>query len=152
MVSFENLAEFKEMEGQDLPVSDWLEVTQEMVNHFAKATHDFQWIHVDVERARRESPFNGPIAHGFLSVSLVSKFILETMEVRSAKLVINYGMNKVRFPHPVPVGSFLRLHTKVTKIEDREPNGIQVLWDCVMEIKGVEKPACVGQFINLILE
>ncbi len=151
MLTIKNLAAFKDMIGQDLPPSDWLEITQEMVNSFAEATQDFQWIHVDVERAKKESPFKGPVAHGFMSVSLISKFILEGVEIESAKLVVNYGLNKVRFPHPVPVGSFLRLHTKVAKVEDRD-KGVQVFWDCLMEIKGVEKPACVGQFISLMFE
>lgn len=152
MTTITNLTALKELEGQTLPPSGWLEITQEMVNSFASATLDFQWIHVDVERARQESPFKGPVAHGFMSVSLLPKFILDEVKIESAKLVINYGLNKVRFPHPVPVGSLVRLHTTVAKVEEREPAGVQTFWDCVIEIKGVEKPACVGQFITLMYE
>lgn len=152
MMTISTLDAFKEMEGQDLPVTDWMEVTQEMVNHFAEATGDFQWIHVDVERAKKESPFGGPIAHGFFSVSLASKFIMETVSVESAKMGVNYGLDKVRFPHPVPVGSRVRMHTKVAQIDAQGPNGVKVFWDCTLEIEGVAKPACVARFISLMFE
>ncbi|NRB48217.1 MAG: MaoC family dehydratase [Saprospiraceae bacterium] len=152
MMTISTLDAFREMEGQDLPVTDWMEVSQEMVNHFAEATGDFQWIHVDVERAKKESPFGGPIAHGFFSVSLASKFIMETVSVESVKMGVNYGLDKVRFPHPVPVGSRVRMHTKVTQIDAQGPNGVKVFWDCTLEIDGVEKPACVARFISLMFE
>ncbi len=151
-MKFETLAAFKEMEGKDLPVSDWLEVTQEMVNHFAQATQDFQWIHTDVERAKKESPFGGPIAHGFFSVSMASKFIMDAVAIESVKMGVNYGLDKVRFPHPVPVGCHIRMHTKVASIAPQQPNGVKVFWDCTLEIKGIEKPACVARFISLMFE
>lgn len=151
-MKFKNILEFRKMEGQDLPPSEWLEVTQQMVNDFATATLDFQWIHTDVERAKKESPFGGPIAHGFFSVAMFSKFIMDAVEVESAKLGVNYGLEKVRFPHAVPVGSMIRLLTKVAKIEDQGNRGIKIFWDCTLEIKDVKKPACVGVFISLLFE
>ena len=151
-MQFKNISEFRKMEGQDLPPTEWLEVTQQMVNDFAAATQDFQWIHIDVERAKKESPFGGPIAHGFFSVSMLSKFIMDSIEIKSAKMGVNYGLEKVRFPHPVPVGSHIRLLTKVAQIKNQGSNGVRIFWDCTLEIKGVNKPACVGTFISLLFE
>lgn len=152
MIRVENLAAFKKLEGESLPPSDWLEISQEMINDFAKATLDWQWLHVDVERAKRESPFKTTIAHGFMSLSLISKFLIDAIEIGGVKVFLNYGLNRVRFPHPVPVGSLLRMHTQIAKVKQQESSGVKVLWDCVVEIKGVEKPACVGQFISIIYE
>ena len=149
---FENISDFRKMEGKELPPSPWLEVTQQMVNDFAAATMDFQWIHTDVERAKKESPFGGPIAHGFFSVSILSKFLMDAIVVQSAKMGVNYGLEKVRFPHPVLVGSHIRLLARIVEIKDQGPNGIKIFWNCTLEIKGVEKPACVGIFISLIFE
>ncbi len=151
-MQFKNIAEFRKMEGQDLPPSQWLQVTQKMVNDFSAATQDYQWIHTDVERAKKESPFGGPIAHGFFSVSMLSKFIMDNVEIKSAKMGVNYGLEKVRFPHPVPVGSHIRLLANVAQVKDQGPTGIRIFWDCTLEIKGVEKPACVGTFISLLFE
>ena len=151
-MEFENIAEFKTMVGQTLPPTKWLTVKQEMINSFAEATLDFQWIHVDVERAKKESPFKGPVAHGFMSVSLASKFIEEVAIIKSVNMGVNYGLNKVRFPHPVPVNAKLRMHTKVAAVEDYGPNGVKTIWDCTIEIEGVDKPACVAQFISLAFE
>ncbi len=148
----ENIAAFREMEGKALPDGEWIKVTQEMINAFARATLDFQWIHVDVERAKKESPFKTPIAHGFMSVSLLSKMIEDAVMIKSAKMGVNYGLNKVRFPHPVAVDSQLRMKCVVGKIEDYGDNGIKIFWDCTVEIQGNEKPACVGQFITLLFE
>ena len=151
-MTFQNIAEFRQQEGQDLPPSQWLQVTQKMVDDFSAATQDYQWIHTDVERAKKESPFGGTIAHGFFSVSMLSKFIMDNVEVHSAKMGVNYGLEKVRFPHPVPVGSEIRLLTKVAKVDDYGNKGVKIFWDCVLEIKGVKKPACVGTFISLLFE
>ncbi|MEO1263115.1 MAG: MaoC family dehydratase [Bacteroidota bacterium] len=151
-MQFENITDFKKKEGQDLPPSQWLTVTQKMVDDFSAATQDYQWIHTDVERAKKESPFGGTIAHGFFSVSMLSKFIMDNVDVKSAKMGVNYGLEKVRFPHPVPVGSDIRLLTKVAKITDYGERGIKIFWDCTLEIKNVEKPACVGTFISLLFE
>ena len=151
-MQFENIADFKKKEGQELPPSAWLTVTQKMVDDFSAATQDYQWIHTDVERAKKESPFGGTIAHGFFSVSMLSKFIMDNVEIASAKMVVNYGLEKVRFPHPVPVGSDIRLLTKVAKITDYGERGAKIFWDCKLEVKDVEKPACVGTFISLLFE
>ena len=153
-LEIENLAEFKKMVGKPLPVGDWVTVTQEMINAFADATLDFQWIHVDVERAKKESPFKAPIAHGFMSVSLLSKMIEDSIMIKSAVMGVNYGLNKVRFPHPVAVDSKLRLVGSVLSVEDYGDNGkgVKTVWGCKVEIEGVEKPACVGEFITLAFE
>ncbi len=147
-----DFATFKTMVGQELPATDWITVTQEMINDFAKATLDFQWIHIDVERAKKESPFGGPIAHGFLSASLLPEFIAKSLSLKSAKMGVNYGMNKLRFPHPVPAGSRLRAKCTVGNVEDYGENGIKTTWNVVMEIEGVEKPAVVAQMVSLAFE
>ena len=149
---FKDLNEFKTYEGKVLPVGEWLTITQEMINDFAKATLDFQWIHVDVEKATKHSPFKKPVAHGFMSVSLLSKMLGDLFEVTSVKIGVNYGLNKVRFPNPVLVGSKLRLNTKVAAIEQYAENGVKITWECSVEIKGEEKPACVAEFISLMFE
>lgn len=147
-----SLAELKQLEGTALPPSSWITITQEMVNSFADATRDFQWIHVDPERAKRESPFKTAIAHGFMSVSLLSAMIEEVVQISSASMGVNYGLNKVRFPQPVPVGSQLRLHAKVLKIDNVGRNGVKITWDCTVEINGTEKPACVAEWVTLLFE
>ncbi len=147
-----NLSEFKQMEGQELPPSEWLTVTQEMINSFADATLDFQWIHTDAERATKESPFKAPIAHGFLSLSLIPKLMADSIRIQSVKMGINYGVNKVRFPHHVPAASRVRLKNKITKVESYAENGAKITWHGVIEIEGVEKPACVAEFVSLSFE
>ncbi len=151
-MTVENLAELQQWVGKELPPTPWKTISQEMIKHFAEATQDHQWIHVDVERAKKESPFGGPIAHGFLSVSLISKFVEEALHVNSVKMGVNYGLNKVRLPHPVAAGNKLRLVGKIASVEPYAENGSKVVWDCTLEIEGVEKPACVGQFVALIFE
>lgn len=140
------------MEGKALPDGQWITVDQEMINAFARATLDFQWIHVDVEKAKKESPFKAPVAHGFMSVSLLSKMIEDLVMINSAKMGVNYGLNKIRFPHPVVVNSRLRLVSAITKIDTYDGNGIKITWQCKVEIEGVEKPACVGEFLTLLFE
>ncbi len=147
-----NIEALKEMVNQPLPQGEWITVSQEMINAFARATLDFQWIHVDVERAKKESPFKQPIAHGFMSVSLLSKMLEDAILVKSGKMGVNYGLNKVRFPHPVAVNSKLRLNGKINNVEDYGDNGAKIFWGCEVEIEGVDKPACVGEFITLLFE
>ena len=152
MKIYKNLAEFKQGVGEQF-VSDWITITQEMINKFAEATLDFQWIHIDAERAKKESPFGGTtIAHGFMSVSMLSKFLEETVKIESVKMGVNYGLDKVRFPHPVPSNSKLRLHVKIDKVTDQGSTGVKVFWNCTLEIEGVAKPACVATFISLAFE
>ena len=143
---------FRELEGKAIPTGDWLTITQDMINDFAKATMDFQWIHVDVEKAAKYSPFKKPVAHGFMSVSLLARLLGDSIRVKSAKMGVNYGLNRVRFPSPVLVDSRLRLQGEVLKIEDYGDNGLKVTWNCEVEIEGSEKPACVAEFISLMFE
>jgi acyl dehydratase len=147
-----NFEEFRKKEGKDLPLGAWIPVTQEMINAFADATLDFQWIHIDVEKAKKHSPFKAPVAHGFMSVSLISKMLGDVMQVKSVQMGVNYGLNKVRFPHPVVVDSKLRLQSKIEKIETYGDNGVKVTWNCIVEIEGAKKPACVAEFVSLMFE
>ncbi len=151
-LELENFVAFRALEGKPLPVGDWIPVTQEMINDFAKATMDFQWIHIDVEKANLHSPFKKPVAHGFMSVSLISKLLEDSIRVKSAKMGVNYGLNKVRFPSPVLVDSRLRLSGDIQKIEDYGDTGLKITWNCVVEIEGTIKPACVAEFISLMFE
>jgi acyl dehydratase len=128
--------------GRHLGYSDWLEITQDRVNLFAEATGDYQWIHVDVERAKRESPFGGPIAHGYLSLSLSNLLVPTVVEVDGFSLAINYGVDRVRFPAPVPVGARLRAGVELVEVGD-VAGGIQTTMRVTMEVEGSEKPACV---------
>ncbi|MGB5508641.1 MaoC family dehydratase [Robiginitalea sp.] len=146
-----NIAALRAFEGKDLPTGEWVTVTQEMINDFAKATGDDQWIHTDVEKARKFSPFKTTIAHGFLSLSLLSK-LLSVMEVQSATMGVNYGLNKVRFPSPVPSGSRVRLQSRIASMESYGKNGVKITWDCTLELENSPKPACVAEFISLMFE
>ncbi len=148
----ENFEVFKTYEGKSLPTGEWVLVTQEMINAFAEATQDFQWVHVDIERIKKESPFKKPIAHGFLSISLLSKMLMDLVVVESLTMGVNYGLNKVRFPHVLPVDSRIRLHGSIAKIEAYSDNGLKITWDCNVEIENIEKPACVAEFISLMFE
>ncbi len=147
-----NLAALKKKVGSELPLGDWITVTQEMINAFAEATLDFQWIHVDVEKANQYSPFKAPVAHGFMSVSLISKMLGEVLRVESVQMGVNYGLNKVRFPNPVLVNSKVRLRSKILQVDPYGDTGMKILWDCTVEIEGAEKPACVAEFVSLMFE
>ena len=142
-----SLAELKTLIGQEVAVSDWTEITQERVNQFAVATGDLQWIHVDVERARKESPFGGPVAHGFLTLSLLPKLMADAMSMPDVKMGVNYGLNKVRFPAPVPVGSRLRARMTLQTVEDIA-GGAQVTWLVTIEREGSDKPVCVAESVS----
>lgn len=144
MKTFETLADLAACVGQEVAVSDWVTITQEQVNRFAEATGDHQWIHVDVERARA-GPFGAPIAHGFLTLSLLPVFFDSSFEVRQAGVGVNYGLNKVRFTAPVPVGSRLRGHLTLLSAEPIEPDGLQMLWSVAVEREGSDKPVCVAE-------
>ena len=139
---FETLDEVKAAVGTPLGASDWVEVTQDRVNQFADATGDYQWIHTDVERARRESPFGGPIAHGYLTLALSNMFLPQIIEVRGVSLGVNYGTARVRFPAPVPVGSRVRATAELVACDDI-PGGVQTTIRITVEIEGGDKPACV---------
>jgi acyl dehydratase len=131
--------------GAALGPSDWLDVTQEQVDQFADATHDHQWIHVDPEKAAK-GPFGGPIAHGYLTLSLLVPLVGGIIELEHKSMGVNYGLNKVRFPAPVPVGSRVRLSGTVASVDD-VPGGVQVVLDLVMEREGGDKPVCVAQAV-----
>jgi acyl dehydratase len=133
--------------GTTLGTTDWFEVTQERVNRFADATGDHQWIHVDVERAEKDSPFGGPIAHGYLTLSLTNLVLPEVLEVRGVSMGLNYGTGKVRFPAPVPVGGRVRGTAELTACDDI-PGGIQTTIVITMEVEGGAKPACVVESLS----
>ena len=152
LLIFENFTDFKLALEKELPTGNWYQVTQQMINDFANATLDKQWIHVDEERAKIESPFKSTVAHGFMLVSMISKLLEEQFAIKSVKMCFNYGFNKVRFPTPVPVNSELRMHATIKEIEDLGFNGIKVTFSCTIEIKGQEKPACVAEFIAALFE
>lgn len=151
-LELENLAVLKTWVGKELPKGEWLRVTQEMINDFARATLDFQWIHVDVEKATQFSPFKKPVAHGFLSLSLLSKMLGDLIRVKSVKMGVNYGLNKVRFPSPVLVDSRVGLHSSIKSIEPYNESGVKVTWNCTVAIEGSDKPACVAEFVSLMFE
>ena len=144
MKIFKTLAELTAMVGQEVAVSDWITITQEQVNLFAQATGDHQWIHVDVERAKA-GPFGGPIAHGFLTLSLLPRFFAEAMVIEESAMGVNYGLNKVRFMAPVPVGSRLRARLTLVSSDPIDNNGVQLVWDMVVEKEGSAKPVCVAR-------
>ncbi len=152
LLIFENFTDFKLALEKELPTGNWYQVTQQMINDFANATLDKQWIHVDEERAKIESPFKSTVAHGFMLVSMISKLLEEQFAIKSVKMGLNYGLNKVRFPTPVPVNSELRMHATIKEIEDLGFNVIKVTFSCTIEIKGQEKPACVAEFIAALFE
>lgn len=132
--------------GQRLGYSEWHEITQDQVNRFADATGDHQWIHVDPERAKRESPFGGPIAHGYLTLSLAPVLLSEVVSVSGVSMGLNYGCNKVRFPAPVPVGSKLRLGATLVSVEEIT-GGAEVVIGLSFEVDGQAKPSCVAQVV-----
>ena len=138
------LAELPSLKGSELGTSGWVEVTQERVNLFADATGDHQWIHVDVDRAKAESPFGGPIGHGYLTLSLLIPMWSEVLVVSDATMGVNYGLNKVRFPAPVPVGSKLRLTATLKDVEE-VAGGLQVTVSAVIEAEGAAKPVCIAE-------
>ncbi|MGY1810891.1 MaoC family dehydratase [Blastococcus sp. SYSU D00669] len=144
------LAELPSYKGREVGTSDWFEVTQESVSLFADATSDHQWIHVDVERANRESPFGGPIAHGYLTLSLLIPMWSQVLTVTDTKMAVNYGLNKVRFPAPVPVGSKVRLTATLTDVEEIK-GGYQLTVAAVIEREGGDKPVCVAEPVFRVL-
>ena len=143
----EGIAGLRELVGRHLGHSEWMEVTQERVNTFADATGDHQWIHVDPERAAAESPFGGPIAHGYLTLSLGPVLMPSILAVTGVRMGVNYGCGKVRFPSPVPVGSRLRLGAQLDAVEDLPGDGAQVHMTFTYEVEGADKPACVAEII-----
>jgi acyl dehydratase len=144
--TFETFAEVARHVGQDVAISDWLTITQAQVNQFADATHDHQWIHTDPERAEA-GPFGAPIAHGFLTLSLLPCMFESAFEIHQTRMGINYGLNKVRFTAPVPVGSRLRGHMHLLACDSIEPLGLQMTWQVTVEREGSDKPVCVAESV-----
>jgi acyl dehydratase len=138
------LAELPSYKGQELGTSDWFEVTQDRVDLFADATDDHQWIHVDVERAKTESPFGGPVGHGYLTLSLLIPMWSQVLTVTDTTMAVNYGLNKVRFPSPVPVGSRVRLTATLADVEE-VTGGLQVTVSALIEREGGDKPVCIAE-------
>lgn len=133
--------------GEALGETDWLEIDQKRVDLFADATGDHQWIHVDVEKAKR-GPFGAPIAHGYLTASLASHFLPQLVEVRGISMGVNYGCDRIRFPAPVPVGSRVRAQGTLTHAEETKDGGVQAKITLTIEIEGSERPACVIETIS----
>lgn len=149
--TFKNFEELKAQEGQLIGVSDWFKITQDRINDFAKATMDEQWIHVDTERAKTESPFGGTIAHGYLILSLVAKFYFETISFENIKMGINYGTDKVRFMNAVKVNANIRAHMRLVEVVDVE-GGVKYKTEVTVEIEGEKKPACVAETLAIVLK
>jgi acyl dehydratase len=148
--TFDGIDEVRAAVGRHLGHSDWVTVTQEQVQTFAEATGDHQWIHVDVERANAESPFGGPIAHGYLTLALTNLLLPQVVEVRGVSLGVNRGTGKVRFPSPVPVGSRLRAGVELVAVDD-VTDGIDTTMVITVEREGADKPVCVVESLSRYL-
>lgn len=148
----EGVEELRSLIGQEVGASDWFEVTQQRINDFADATEDHQWIHVDVERAKADSPFHSTIAHGFLTLSLMPHLAAQALKVQGDfKMGINYGLNRLRFVSPVPSGSRVRARFTLQSVED-VAGGIQITWSVTCEIEGGQKPALVAEWLTRYYE
>jgi acyl dehydratase len=151
MRTIENYRAMEDLVGEQLVISDWHMITQDEVNQFASVTGDHQWIHVDQQKSEQYSPYGKTIAHGYFVLSLVAKFFFESVEIKGVSLGLNYGLNKVRFTHAVPIGSRVRAHFSVLdylKIE----KGARIFYKVVIEIEGQEKPACVAETISQVYQ
>ncbi len=138
----------KTLVGQEIAVTDWFNVTQERIQQFADATLDHQWIHVDVGRARRESPFKAPIAHGFLTLSMLPHFMHQALEIKQdVRLGVNYGLNRVRFVSPVRAGSDIRARIVLQSLKDVPPDAMEAIFNATIEVEGGEKPCCVAEWV-----
>jgi acyl dehydratase len=147
---FRSTADIVDAVGSELGTSSWVTVTQAQVNMFAEATGDDQWIHVDPERAKRDSQFGGPIAHGYLSLSLLPMLGRQIYQIDGAAMGINYGSNKVRFPAPVPVGARVRLHSSLQEAQQLADGSLQMVVAQTLEIEGRPKPALVAETISRV--
>jgi acyl dehydratase len=143
----DNLHQLQDLVGQEVGVTPWFTITQTRIDQFAEAIEDRQWIHVDTERAQRESPYGTTVAHGFLTLSLLSFFLAEAVRLPHIRMGINYGLNRVRFPAPVPAGSTVRAHFTLLAFDDL-PGGAQLTWHVVVEREGSDKPCCVAEWVT----
>jgi acyl dehydratase len=151
MQNFKNLTELLAVASEQDMYSDWELITQQQINLFADATGDHQWIHVDPDRAQK-GPFGSPIAHGFLTLSLLPKMFASTYAVQSVRMGVNYGLNKVRFTSPVPVNSRVRAKMRLAASEPIDNNGRQLVWSVTMEREGSDKPVCVAESLTRLYE
>jgi acyl dehydratase len=142
-----DIAQLKPLIGTEVAVSDWIAVSQERIDGFARVTEDHQWIHVDRERAARESPYRTTVAHGFLTLSLLPHLMGQAIEIQGMRLGINYGLNRVRFTGPVPAGSRVRARFRLAAVEDIA-KGVQTTWDVTVEREGEAKPVLVAEWIT----
>jgi acyl dehydratase len=142
-----NVAELKRLVGTEVAVSDWIAVSQERIDGFADATEDHQWIHIDRERAARESPYRRTVAHGFLTLSLLPHLLGQAIDIEGSRLGINYGLNRLRFTGPVPAGSRVRARFRLAAVEDI-PGGVQTTWNVAVEREGEAKPVLVAEWIT----
>ena len=146
-----SIGALKSLVGQKLGVSDWVTVSQEQINSFAEATGDHQWIHVDVERAKRESPFKQPIAHGYLTISLAPVLLPQVVRVEGVKMAVNYGLESMRLPAPVPSGARVRMSAELKDVREMPGGGARATWGLTFEVEGGTKPVCVADAIYVYL-
>lgn len=145
-IILESPRSLKDFVGREMATTDWFTVTQDRITRFAEATEDRQWVHTDAERARRESPYHETIAHGFLTLSLLSHFVREAIEIRGARMGINYGLNRVRFPAPVRAGAKIR--ARITLQSERElSDAIEAVFNVKIECEDSDKPCCVAEWV-----
>lgn len=142
----DSIESLKELLGREIGVSDWLTVTQERIQQFAEATEDSQWIHVNRERAERESSYGTTIAHGFLTLSLLSHFMKDVLDVRGIRMGVNYGLNRVRFPAPVRSGTRIRARVSLDSLKEL-PRGCEAALSFMVECEGLDKPCCVAEWL-----
>ncbi|MDA8692464.1 MaoC family dehydratase [Saprospiraceae bacterium] len=146
----DNIQDLNAYISKEIGLTDWIEIQQSDINTFGQLTQDEQWIHVDVDRAKKESPFGTPVAHGFMILSYASNFVYECLKVKSVIMGVNYGLNKVRFITPIPVGSKLRARIVLDQL-DIIPNGAKYFLNITFELEGQEKPCCVAEFIAQVI-
>ena len=147
MIEIDDIAQLRAQVGRELAVSDWLTMTQERIGQFADVTDDHQWIHLDQDRAARESPYKTTIAHGFLSLSLISALVKNALSIGGQKLAVNYGLNRVRFVSAVPAGGRIRARVTPISVEAVDRGASQVAWSVVVEREGAEKPCLVAEWL-----
>ena len=146
-----SIAALKGLIGQKLGTSEWTTVSQKQIDSFAEATGDHQWIHVDVERAKRESPFKQPIAHGYLTISLAPVLLPQVVRVEGVKMAVNYGLENMRLPAPVPSGSRVRMSAELKDLREMPGGGARATWGLSFEVEGGTKPVCVADAIYVYL-
>ena len=146
-----DISALRALEGEEIGASDWVPMTQPMIDRFAEVTGDDQWIHIDAERAQRESRYGGTVAHGFLTLSLLPQLVRQIYRVEGVSTSINYGLNKVRFPAPVRPGERVRAVLRFSKVEQADGGGVRITSVVTIEIEGAERPACAAETVTLLV-